>query len=62
MSIDISQIKPETLYSVKETAAALDLTEQTIRLYLNDGTLRGNKGKTGRWRVPGREIIRFANR
>jgi predicted site-specific integrase-resolvase len=62
MAIDISTIKPETLYSVTEAAKLLDQTAQTIRIHLNDGTLKGNKGKNKRWRIAGREIIRYAGR
>ena len=37
----------------------LDVSEQTIRIYLKEGTLKGVQSKKKRWRIQGRELIRF---
>lgn len=60
MSIDTSRVKPNTLYSVTETAQFLDVKDQTVRIYLNSRMLKGEKGKTGRWQILGKEILRYA--
>jgi predicted site-specific integrase-resolvase len=61
MPIDLSDIRPDTIYSVSEAARVLGQTAQTIRIHLNDGDLKGSQGKNGRWKIPGREIIRYVN-
>jgi len=59
MPIDPTEIKSECLYSVAEAAGLLKKKEQTIRLYLNDGTLKGNKNSKGKWTIPGKELNKF---
>ena len=61
MPIDPSQIIAKAMYSVAEAAALLRVKEQTIRLYLHDGKLKGTKSGNGRWKIPGREILHFIN-
>ena len=61
MPIDISAIKADTLYLVVDVAKILEVAEATVRSYLNDGSLKGVKNKKGKWRVYGRDIIRFVN-
>jgi hypothetical protein len=59
MPIEIGSISAEAMYSVAEVAELLELSDQSVRLYLVNGKLRGVKGLNSRWRVPGHEILRF---
>jgi len=58
MAIRLSQIQPDLMYSVSEAASLVELTTQTVRLHINDGILRAVKGKTGRWKISGKELLR----
>jgi predicted site-specific integrase-resolvase len=59
MPVDPTRIKPELVYSVYEASQILEVGEQSIRQYLNDGTLKGRKSRNKRWRIPGNELLRF---
>ena len=59
MAVDPSKIQPEWMYSVSEAAGLLEVGEQSVRLYLNEGKLRGRKTQTKRWRIPGSELLRY---
>jgi len=59
MAVDLSKISPNLMYSVTEAARILGITEQTIRLYLKEKTLKGIKSKKGRWKISGEELRRF---
>ena len=61
MPIDPGAIKPDTLYLVVDVSKILEVSEATVRSYLNDGSLKGIKSKKGKWRLYGREIIRCVN-
>jgi predicted site-specific integrase-resolvase len=47
------------MYSVSEASRILEVGEQSIRQYLNDGALKGRKSRNKRWRVPGHELLRY---
>ena len=47
-----------TLYSVKESAALLDVSVRSIQRWIDGGTLKAFK-IGGRWRVPAGEIARL---
>ena len=59
MAIDPTAIKTKSLYAVGDAATILGVTEQTVRSYLKDGTLKGVKTKKRRLLVPGDELVRF---
>lgn len=61
MPIDVKRIEPDSLYLVVDAAKFLGVSEQTVRSYLNEGTLVGVKTKKKRWRIAGREILKFIN-
>ena len=46
-----------TLYSLKETAALLDVSVRTVQRWIDNKTLKGFR-VGGRWRVPAGEIAR----
>ena len=46
-----------TLYSVKESAALLDVSIRTVQRWIDGGTLQAFR-VGGRWRVPAGEIAR----
>ena len=51
----------EQLYKVREVAELFDVTPGTIRIWLNEGTLRGIKiGKGHYWRVPASAVEELA--
>lgn len=45
-------------YTVKQTAAVLNLTPYTVRQYLRDGVIKGSKLKAG-WRVSEENLIEY---
>ena len=46
-------------YTVREAAALLDVTDQTVYRYLRNGSLSGSKmGPRGQWYVLGNEIAK----
>ena len=59
MPIELEKVSSEAMYSVAEIAELLELSDQSIRLYLNNGKIKGVKGMNRRWRVPGSEALRF---
>lgn len=61
MPVDPNTINPKAMYSVQEVAEILGKKEQTVRLYINNGKLKGIKGDDLRWRIKGNELIRFLN-
>jgi len=61
MPIDLSGVKSDTLYLVVDVAKILNVGEATVRTYLNDGSLKGVKNKKGKWRILGRDLVRFVN-
>ncbi len=53
----------ETLYTVKQLASIFDVTEYTIRCWINDGRLKAFKPsdkKKGHWRVSESEVRKLA--
>lgn len=51
----------EKLYKVSEVAQLFEVTSGTVRIWLNDGTLRGIKiGKGHYWRVPASAVEELA--
>lgn len=59
MPIEIDKIRPESMYSVYEASQLLDVSAQSIRLYLNEGTLKGRKNRNKRWKISGAELLRY---
>ena len=51
-------IKDKTLYSVPELSQKLNVTTVTIRNYLKQGKLKGQK-VMGRWFILGDDIVGF---
>ena len=54
------EIKPNAIYTTKETGAALKLSKSTIKRMLKKGLLRANK-VGGQYRVLGKEILRLVS-
>ena len=53
-------IDNEAYYSVKDLVNILNLTELTIRDYLRNGKLKGNKNKVNRfWYIKGIDLRQF---
>ena len=52
-------LQHDRLYSVKEAAHALFVTEKTIRHYLAQRLFPGDKDSKGRWTIKGRGLIQF---
>ncbi|MBA7546023.1 hypothetical protein ES705_38406 [subsurface metagenome] len=53
-------IDNEAYYSVKDLVNILNLTELTIRDYLRNGKLKGNKNKVNRfWYIKGIDLKQF---
>lgn len=53
---------PDTFMKVREVAEIFDVTTATVRVWLNDGTLTGQKiGKGHYWRVSARSVKQLAN-
>jgi predicted site-specific integrase-resolvase len=53
-------IDNEAYYSVKDLVNILNLTELTIRDYLRNGKLKGNKNKVNRfWYIKGVDLRQF---
>jgi excisionase family DNA binding protein len=51
----------ERLYKVSEVAKLFDVTPATVRIWLNDKTLRGIKiGKGHYWRIPSTAVEELA--
>lgn len=51
----------EKLYTVREVAQLFEVTSATVRIWLNDGDLRGIKiGKGHYWRVPASAVEELA--
>lgn len=51
----------EKYYKVQEVADLFEVTPATIRIWLNDGTLRGVKiGKGYYWRIPASAVEELA--
>lgn len=61
MPIDLTSIKPSSVYSVPEASKILGKSDQAIRMYIKDGKLKAKKGNDKRWRVEGQELRRFIN-
>jgi len=63
MSVDINQINNNHMYTVSESANILGVKEQTVRLYLTEQPkkLIGTKDRSGRWKIRGKELLRFLN-
>ena len=55
------QIQNTTLYSVVELSMMLNVTTATIRNYLNQGKLRGDK-VMGRWLITYEDLMGFIKR
>jgi len=53
-----TKIKDITLYSVTELSQQLNVTTTTVRNYLKQGRLKGQK-RMGRWFISGEELIDF---
>ncbi len=52
-------IDPKRLYSAREVAPLLEVTEQTIQRYFRSGELQGRQvGPKKKWHTTGAEIIR----
>lgn len=57
MSDDIMSIK---LYSLKEVAHLLDVTERTLHNYIKSGKLKGQK-IGGKWKISDENLKKFIN-
>ena len=57
MSEDIMSIK---LYSLKEVAKLLDVTERTLHNYIKTGKLKGQK-IGGKWKISDENLKKFIN-
>jgi len=55
-----TKIRNKTLYSVPELSQKLNVTTVTIRNYLKQGKLRGQKAR-GRWFISDKDIAEFFN-
>lgn len=54
---------PETYLKVSDVAKMFDVLPSTVRVWLNDGTLRGIKiGKGHYWRIPVSAAMELANK
>ena len=55
-------IAPDILMKPADVAKIFDVQPATVRIWLNEGKLKGVKiGKGHYWRIPSREVNRFAN-
>lgn len=54
------KIQSLQLYSLKEVAQLLDVTERTLHNYIKAGKLKGQK-IGGRWKVSEENLKRFVN-
>jgi predicted site-specific integrase-resolvase len=56
----VGDISPSTWYTARTASAFLDVTEETVKKYFKNGTLKGEqKGPKRQWHVRGSEIIRL---
>jgi len=53
-------IKPEEVYTTKETRDFLKISESTIKRWLKKGIIRANK-IGGRYKILGKEILRLVS-
>jgi len=53
-----NEIKPNEVYTTKETRDFLKVSESTIKRYLKKGIIKANK-VGGRYRIFGKEILRL---
>src|SRR4028118_2250185 len=57
-------LKEVQLLTVGQVAKIFNVTAYTVRVWLNQGTLKGVKvgaGTMGHWRITRQEVTRFAN-
>lgn len=54
----MEKIKPDKIYTTKETRNFLKISESTIKRWLKKGIIRANK-IGGRYRILGAEILRL---
>lgn len=56
MPVDPNKINPEQLYTVKEAASFLEVTEQTVRKHIREKKLEAHKsGK--KFLIKGRQLL-----
>lgn len=56
-------VTPEKMMKVSEVAKIFDVEPATVREWLKDGDLRGNKiGKGHYWRVPESAVMELVNK
>jgi len=53
-------IKPIKMYTLKDLAAQLNVTERTMHSYIKDGKLKGQK-IGGRWQISESNLHKFLN-
>ena len=54
----MTEIKPNSVYTTKETRGFLKISKSTIKRWLKSGLIRANK-IGGRYRILGAEILRL---
>lgn len=58
-----SEQQQDVLLKVNDVARIFDVLPSTVRVWLNDGTLKGIKiGRGHYWRIPQSEVKALANR
>ena len=56
----MKEIKPNQVYTTKETQDFLKISESTIKRFLKKGIIQANK-VGGRYRILGRELLRLVS-